>query len=125
MSGGQSRERKPIVVGIDGSSASLNAARWAVAEAVARDVPLRLIHAVRDHNTACEADPLLLTATDVIEDSGHDVSLEVRRVVGDPGEVLIAESCHAAMVCIGGLCFGRRWIMAKVGLSGTISSFMP
>jgi nucleotide-binding universal stress UspA family protein len=101
MSGGQSRERKPIVVGIDGSSASLNAARWAVAEAVARDVPLRLIHAVRDHNTACEADPLLLTATDVIEDSGHDVSLEVRRVVGDPGEVLIAESCHAAMVCIG------------------------
>jgi nucleotide-binding universal stress UspA family protein len=106
MSGGLSGERKPIIVGIDGSSASLNAARWAVAEAVARDVPLRLVHVVRDHHehtatAACEADPLLLTATDVVEEAGHPVCLEVRRTVGDPGDVLIAESCHAAMVCIG------------------------
>jgi nucleotide-binding universal stress UspA family protein len=106
MSGGLSTERKPIVVGIDGSSASLNAARWAVAEAVLRDVALRLVHVVLDHDrrtgsSACEADPLLLTATDVIEEAGHPVCLKVRRVVGDPGEVLIAESCHAAMVCIG------------------------
>ncbi|MFG1930724.1 universal stress protein [Mycobacterium sp. NPDC048908] len=101
MSGGSPTERKPIVVGIDGSPASLNAAKWAVAEAVARDAPLRLIHAVRDHNTACEADPLLLTAADVIDEAGHPVCLEVKRVVGDPGEVLIAESCHAAMVCLG------------------------
>ena len=30
--------------GVDGSRASLNAARWAVAEAINRDVPLRLVH---------------------------------------------------------------------------------
>jgi hypothetical protein len=35
-----------VVVGIDGSRASINAARWGVAEAVQRDVPLRLVHAV-------------------------------------------------------------------------------
>ena len=35
-----------VVVGIDGSRASINAARWGVAAAVQRDVPLRLVHAV-------------------------------------------------------------------------------
>ena len=37
---------KPIVIGVDGSRAALNAVKWAVAEAVYRDVPLRLVHAV-------------------------------------------------------------------------------
>ena len=40
----QSSER--IVVGIDGSDAAINAAKWAVTEAVSRNIPLRLIHAV-------------------------------------------------------------------------------
>ena len=35
-----------IVVGIDGSDAAINAAKWAVAEAISRDVPLRLVHAI-------------------------------------------------------------------------------
>ena len=34
----------PVVVGIDGSQAALDAATWAVAEAVSRGVPLRLVH---------------------------------------------------------------------------------
>ena len=33
-----------VVVGIDGSQAALDAATWAVAEAVSRGVPLRLVH---------------------------------------------------------------------------------
>ena len=38
-----------IVVGIDGSDAAINAAKWAVTEATSRDIPLRLIHAVPQH----------------------------------------------------------------------------
>ena len=34
----------PVVVGVDGSKAAINAALWAIDEAVSRDVPLRLIH---------------------------------------------------------------------------------
>jgi nucleotide-binding universal stress UspA family protein len=34
----------PIVVGIDGTTAALHAARWAAAEAVRRSLPLRLVH---------------------------------------------------------------------------------
>ena len=33
-----------VVVGIDGSQAALDAATWAVAEAVSLGVPLRLVH---------------------------------------------------------------------------------
>jgi hypothetical protein len=36
----------PVIVGIDGSTAALRAALWAVDEAVSRDTPLRLVHVV-------------------------------------------------------------------------------
>lgn len=36
---------RPIVVGVNGSRASLAALKWAVAEAAARDVPLVTVHA--------------------------------------------------------------------------------
>lgn len=35
---------QPVVVGIDGSRAALDAALWAIDEAIDRDVPLRLVH---------------------------------------------------------------------------------
>ena len=40
------QSQKRIVVGIDGSDAAINAAKWAVDEASGRDVPVRLIHAI-------------------------------------------------------------------------------
>jgi len=96
---------KPVVVGVDGSTASLNALRWAVTEAVYRGVPIRLVHAVPECQSAGRAadctDIVLLTAEDVIEDVGKPARLELRRTVGEPAEVLIAESCNATMVCIG------------------------
>ncbi len=35
-----------VVVGIDGSPVGINAAKWAVAEAIARGTTLRLVHVV-------------------------------------------------------------------------------
>ena len=35
----------PVVVGVDGSNAAINAAKWAIDEAISRDVPLRIVHA--------------------------------------------------------------------------------
>ena len=40
----QLERSKPVVVGIDGSQAAIDAATWAVDEAVSRGVPLRLVH---------------------------------------------------------------------------------
>jgi nucleotide-binding universal stress UspA family protein len=45
-----------VVVGIDGSDAAINAAKWAVAEATSRDIPLRLIHAIPELRTDAPAD---------------------------------------------------------------------
>ena len=38
-------EVRPIVVGVDGTSASDQALRWAVDEAIVRNCPLRVVHA--------------------------------------------------------------------------------
>ena len=40
-----------VVVGIDGSRSAVDAALWAVDEAVSRDIPLRLVYAI-DPDTA-------------------------------------------------------------------------
>ncbi len=45
-----------VVVGIDGSRSALDAALWAVDEAVSRDIPLRLVYAV-DPDDSSGADP--------------------------------------------------------------------
>ena len=37
---------KSVVVGIDGSQAAVNAAKWAVDEAISRQIPLRRVHVV-------------------------------------------------------------------------------
>nr|WP_293313996.1 universal stress protein [Mycobacterium sp.] len=48
---------QPIVVGIDGSKAALQAALWAVDEALSRDAPLRLLCALEGApGTAGEGD---------------------------------------------------------------------
>ena len=45
-----------VVVGIDGSRSALDAALWAVDEAVSRDIPLRLVYAI-DPDNATGTDP--------------------------------------------------------------------
>ena len=43
----------PLVVGIDGSEASLEAVEWAADEALRHDVPLHLLHAAaEDHDVS-------------------------------------------------------------------------
>ncbi len=37
---------KSVVVGIDGSQAAVNVAKWAVDEAIDRQLPLRLVHVI-------------------------------------------------------------------------------
>src|SRR5450755_4592969 len=40
-----------VVVGIDGSRGAIQAALWAVDEAVSRDIPLRLLYAIEPDDT--------------------------------------------------------------------------
>ena len=43
---GEHRSSPSVVVGIDGSRSAVDAALWAVDEAVSRDIPLRLVYAI-------------------------------------------------------------------------------
>jgi nucleotide-binding universal stress UspA family protein len=106
-----------IVVGIDGSDAAINAAEWAVTEATSRDIPLRLIHAIpeRQADTPAGDDSLdieygetaLRAACAALHAMGEQVKIETDLVHGSPKTVLVDESRHAAMVCIGSIGIGQ------------------
>lgn len=108
----------PVVVGIDGSSAAIDAARWAIDEAIGRTVPLRLIHvvpadngptsSVKDDRLAAQyAEAALHSACAAVQSGGRPV--EVQTVVhrGDISLTLAEESRRAAMICVGSVGIGR------------------
>ncbi|MCV7351173.1 universal stress protein [Mycobacterium parmense] len=109
-----------IVVGIDGSDAAINAARWAVGEAVSRGVPLRLIHAVPERSGAAGEESLdveyaqtsLRAADAALAAMGEPVKVECDIAHGSPESALIAESRHAAMICVGSV--GSGWVARRV-----------
>lgn len=113
----------PVVVGIDGSDAAVNAALWSVDEAIRRDAPLRLICVVDDErlpgtvhsDTQIDnefAERALHRAVEAIAATGKPVSADpvVRR--GHSAAALIAESRDAALVCVGST--GIDWVAGKV-----------
>jgi len=103
-----------VVVGIDGSRGAVDAALWAIDEAVERDLPLRLVYAIaprdgrpvdaqdiaRDFATAESA--VRYTAM-AIESVDKPVKIEVEIVQGQPGTALLSASHGAAMLCVGAL----------------------
>ena len=100
---------QPVVVGIDGSQAALEAATWAVAEAANLGVPLRLVYVSAAKHTCrprvtCGAEhaaSALYRAEMAVEDMGRSVHIETATVCGRPDCVLIDESRRAALVCVG------------------------
>ncbi|OBF53296.1 universal stress protein [Mycobacterium sp. 852002-50816_SCH5313054-b] len=105
-----------VVVGIDGSQAAINAAKWAITEAISRDVPLRLIHAVPDgpaDETGDEgmevgyAQACLRDADAALQATGKPVTVECDIVRGSPEGILVDESRRAAMICVGSVGISR------------------
>lgn len=105
-------DSKSVVVGINGSQAAVNAAKWAVEEARSRQLPLRLVYVVGGHGakpgsgTASEweverGETALSQAEHAVASSGKPVEVETAILSGDPAQVLIHESQDAALVCVG------------------------
>lgn len=103
----------PVVVGIDGSEASLGAAEWAVNEAASRDVALRLVFAAPNATTQGGDDldleygeQALRTASAAIEALGTPIKLETAIRCGPAATVLLEESSSADLICVGSVGIG-------------------
>jgi len=106
------RRGAAVLAGIDGSRAAIHAARWAVDEAIARDVPLRLVHVASADPTATTspyeiplgveyAETVLREADAAIRATGKHVEVDTVIVRGDPVDALLAESRDAELICVG------------------------
>jgi nucleotide-binding universal stress UspA family protein len=98
----------PVVVGIDGSAAAFNAARWAALEADDRMTTLRLVYAIDDSTATGRREWTLRCGRKALDDASALVadiapSLTVETAVehGKTDRVLLDASRGAAMSCIG------------------------
>lgn len=100
------------MVGVDGSEAAIEAARWAAKEAVHQQVPLRLVHVTpvvggsarsdRDERIARDrAENALWAARLAVEELGLPVKLDIAVLHGDVDTVLADESGGAVLICVG------------------------
>ncbi len=105
-------DAKSVVVGVNGSAAAVNAARWAVDEAVGRQLPLRLVYVIPRPGGQRGSAPTseweiergeiaLSQAQCAIASERKPVEIETAILSGDPAQVLIDESQAAALVCVG------------------------
>lgn len=106
------RPAPAVVVGVDGSHAAVEAARWALDEAVARQLPLRLVHVADPESTLPQSpqelplgveygETVLREARAATDRAGESVPVETAIVAGDPAQMLLAESRTAELVCVG------------------------
>ena len=106
----------PVVVGVDGSDAAIDA-KWAIDEAISRDVPLRIVHvthiegqpAAPDDHFRLDvqyAESSLRAAAAAVEATGNPSRSKPKSCGVSPDTALINESRNAAMVCVGSVGIG-------------------
>jgi nucleotide-binding universal stress UspA family protein len=97
----------PLIVGIDGSTASIRAALWAADEAAARDAVLDLVYVVDPERTddlddaMADAHHAVHRAWQTITDHGKHVKLESEILHGNPVTELANAGRRAALLCLG------------------------
>ena len=98
-----------VVVAIDGSQSALDAALWAIDEAVERDVPLRLVHVaapagpqvIDPASGISAAEVAVRQAMTAVESTQRPVKVEVEIVQGRPVQALLEAARCALMLCVG------------------------
>ncbi|HEX9834646.1 MAG TPA: universal stress protein [Mycobacterium sp.] len=116
----------PVVAAIDGSDTAIHAALWAIDEAIARSVPLRLVYVTKATHPSADdyyadihhAETSIRAAQDAVEATGRPVKIETAILSGLPAVSLIAESQDADMVCVGSVGIGR-YARAILGSTAT------
>ncbi len=109
------REQRPVLVGVDGSEGSINALRWAAAEAARRGVTLRVLHIwtpapamYTGYYAGFEGEGLEKAAQALLEDTLEkglagrtDVTVNAGLMLGTPGTTLIRQAAGAQLLVVG------------------------
>ena len=104
-------DAKSVVVGVNGSQAAVNAAKWAIDEAISRQMPLRLVYVIpraearigsaRTEWELERGEMALSEAECAVQSERKPVELETAILAGDPGQELINEAQDSALLCVG------------------------
>lgn len=100
-----------VVVGLDASRAALQAAMWAVDEAVHHQIPLRLLYAIDEHSPGSSdqeadfaaAERAVAKAISLIQDLESPIQVETEIMRCRAVTALLEASRSAAMVCVGSI----------------------
>ncbi|MBE1546461.1 nucleotide-binding universal stress UspA family protein [Mycobacterium sp. OAS707] len=102
-----------VVVGIDGSRSAIDAALWAVDEAVSRDIPLRLVYAIDPSCAGADPDDAardlaraeiaVRHAFTAVESTDKPVKIEVEILQDRPIRALLTSSRSASLLCVGSM----------------------
>ncbi|MFQ8340735.1 universal stress protein [Mycolicibacterium nivoides] len=120
----------------DGSDAAIGAAKWAIPEALNRDVPLRIIHVIPEESDADDrpgqsdrfsleiqyAESSLRQAVAAVDSANNAVKVETEILWGPVESVLIEESGHSSMLCLGSVGIGP---IARAILGSTAATVAP
>lgn len=131
----ESDSPKPVVVAIDGSDTAINAALWAIDEAIVRSVPLRLVCVMKATHPSAEdyyadvhhAEASIRAAKDAIEATGRPVKIETEILSGPTAFLLGEESRTADMICVGSVGIGRsaRAILGSIATELAENAYCP
>ena len=124
-----------VVVGTDGSTAALDAVRWAVREASARRVPLRIVHVAPRHDPdpvfgAPDVDrdygnaALLAAAAAAAEEPNSPVVEPVYRQ-GTPESVLRHEAVSASLLVVGSVGIGMLGSLVLGSTAAELAATAP
>ncbi|GIH23377.1 hypothetical protein Aph01nite_16870 [Acrocarpospora phusangensis] len=113
--GRDARDARDVVVGVDGSPASLAAVRWAADDAARIPAPLRIVHVLDRHpyqiakfpdpelgdQLARSAARILETAKREAEDRRPGLEITTQMIEGRPAEMLREQAAGAAELVVG------------------------
>ncbi|MFF9403009.1 MULTISPECIES: universal stress protein [unclassified Streptomyces] len=114
----------PLVVGVDGSKAGLEAVDWAVIEAIRQDVPLHILHAAADEHAASD---VIAAASARAREDAPGVRLSSEVSYEDAASALIDVGRNAFAVVLGSRGIGdlAGLLLGSVGLAVAARAVCP